>query len=110
MADSKMFEIDKYFRECQQSNQPFVKARKNPVDDNYLVQMDLLSCNYILTIKEQEQIRRFFQKETDYLERAGLNKSIYKGSNVDAQHTWYDGILPERLDTFCISLFELALR
>ena len=26
---------------CQNSNQPFIKARKNQIDGNYIVQLDL---------------------------------------------------------------------
>lgn len=110
LADSKMFEFDKYCRECQKSNIPFVKARKNPVDDNYLVQLDLLTCNYNLTKQDQKNIQELFQIEIDYLENNGLDKSIFKGGNITAEHAWYDGILPERLDKFCSNLFDAALK
>ena len=103
-----MFEFDKFYRECQKSNQPFIKARKNPVDDNYLVQLDLLTCNYNLTPQTQKEIQKLFQNEISHLEKNGLDKSIFKGSNVNDEHAWYDGILPERLEEFCTNLYDLT--
>jgi hypothetical protein len=108
LSDSKMFELDKHYRECQKNNQPFIKARKNPIDDNYLVQMDLITCNYNLTIKDQNNVRKLFEKETDYLKSNNSKKPIFKGCNIDKELAWYDGILPERLDTFCEKLFDLS--
>ena len=108
LADSKMFEFDKFYRECQKNNQPFIKARKNPVDDNYLVQLDLISCNYTLSKQIQENIQELFQTEINHLEETGFDKLIFKGSHVNAEHAWYDGILPQRLDVFCSTLFDLA--
>jgi hypothetical protein len=46
VGDSKMFEYDKYFRECQQLNKPFIKAKTNPVHKNYFVQIDMMTCDY----------------------------------------------------------------
>lgn len=108
LADSKMFELDRHYRECQKSNQPFIKARKNPVDGNYLVQIDLGTCDYNLTKDDEIKIKNLFQNEIKYLENYNLNPSIYKGSNIDKEHVWYDGILSERLDDFCDSLFDIA--
>ena len=108
LADSKMFELDRFQKECQKSNQPFVKARKNPVDNNYLVQLDLITCNYRLTLETQNRIREFFQDETSQLDKNGFSKSIVKGSNVNSEHAWYDGVLSDRLDKFCLTLFDLA--
>ena len=110
LADSKMFEFDRYYRECQKSNQPFIKARKNPVDDNYLVQLDLITCNYDLTKQTQRDLKRLFQNEIFYLETNRLEKSIFKGSNVNEEHAWYDGVLPERLDEFCTRIFDLTFQ
>ena len=30
LADSKMFEYDKHYRECKQQNKPFIKSKINP--------------------------------------------------------------------------------
>ena len=108
LADSKMFELDRHYRECKKFNQPFIKARKNPEDGNYLVQLDLGTCDYNLTKNAEIQIQKLFQNETVYLQNSNLDSSIYKGSNIDKEHSWYDGILPERLDKFCESLFTAA--
>ena len=31
LADSKMFEYDKHYRECQQQKKPFIKSKINPL-------------------------------------------------------------------------------
>ena len=102
-----MFELDKHYKQCKNNNQPFIKARKNPVDDNYLVQIDLITCDYTLTIDDQNNLKKLFEKETGFLVNHSKN-SIFKGSNVDEQLAWYDGILPDRLENFCEHLFTLS--
>ena len=49
IADSKMFEYDKHYRECQQQNKPFIKSKINPVHGNYTVTIDLMTCNYVFS-------------------------------------------------------------
>jgi hypothetical protein len=102
-----MFELDKHYKQCKNNNQPFIKARKNPVDDNYVVQLDLITCDYSLTLNGQNKIKKLFEKETEFLKNHSKN-SIFKGNNVDEQFAWYDGILPDRLDNFCENLFALS--
>jgi hypothetical protein len=103
-----MFELDRHYRECQKNNQPFIKARKNPVDNNYVVQLDLIACDYNLTLDGKNNVKRLFEKETSYLKSNNPQKSIFKGCNIDKELAWYDGILPERLDIFCENLFDLS--
>ena len=47
IADSKMFEYDKHYRECQQQNKPFIKSKINPVHGNYSITIDLMTCDYV---------------------------------------------------------------
>lgn len=108
LFDSKMFELDHYYKECQKNNIPFIKARKNPVDGNYLVQLDLITCHYNLSQEGIEKINDLFQKESDILTSKEVTKNVFKGSNVDKQFAWFDGILPERLDNFCETLYDLS--
>ena len=108
LADSKMFELDRHYKECKKSNQPFIKARKNPVDNNYLVHLDLGTCDHNLTKDDEIKLQKIFQDEIDYLEKNRVDSSVYKGSNIDKEYAWYDGILPERLDSFCNSLFDIV--
>jgi len=107
LADSKMFEYDKHFRECQNLNRPFIKARKNPVDGNYMVQLDLITCDYNLTVNGQNNIEKLFKKENDYSKPSG-KKPLLQGHNIDKELAWCDGILPERIDGFCEKLFDLS--
>jgi hypothetical protein len=103
-----MVELDRYSKECRKNNHPFIKARKNPVDDNYVVQLDLITCDYDLTIEVQNNVKKLFEKETNFLKSNNSRKSIFKGCNIDKELAWYDGILPERLDIFCENLFDLS--
>jgi len=108
LADSKMFELDRYYKQCQQNNVPFIKARKNPADGNYLVQLDLITCDYRLTKDGIAKIDKLFHKEKDFLESKGSSKNIFKGSNIDKQFAWFDGVEPQRLDRFCQNLYDLS--
>ena len=109
ISDSKMFEYDKHYKECQKNNQPFIKARKNFLDNNYLVFLDLITCDHNLTIENQNNVKELFKKETDYLKSYDPTKSLFKGCNIDKELAWYEGILPERLDAFCENLFNLSI-
>ena len=108
IADSKMFEYDKHYRECQQNNQPFIKARINLSNGNYYVQIDLMTCNYDLTTDGQNQIKQLFENEIVFLESNSHPKSSFKGYNVNKELSWFDGVLPTRLVTFCEKLYDLS--
>ena len=103
-----MFEFDKYYKECQKNNRPFIKARKNQIDGNYLVLLDLITCDYNLSFESREKITDLFTRETNSLKSNKPKKSIFKGYNIDKELVWYDGILQERLTSFCETLFDLS--
>ena len=108
LSDSKMFEFNKYYKECQKNNRPFIKARKNQMDGNYLVMLDLITCDYNLSSESQNKIKDLFTRETNYLKSNNSKKSIFKGCNIDKKLVWYDGILSDRLTNFCETLFDLS--
>ena len=110
LADSKMFEYEKFSRECQKINRPFIKARKNPKTGNYLVQLDLATCSYNLSKTSQDEIKILFQNEIDSSKIKNYANPIFNDSNIDKQFVWYDGILEERLDSFCNTLFDLSCK
>jgi hypothetical protein len=101
-----MFEYDKHYRECQQLNKPFIKARINPRNRNYYVQIDLMTCNYKLSNQEQEEIKKLTQNEIEFVKLS--SKSDFQGFNIDKELTWFDGISPEHIDEFCKSLYDLT--
>jgi len=103
-----MFEFDKYYKECQKNNRPFIKARKNQIDGNYLVLLDLITCDYNLSSESQIKIKDLFTRETISLNSDKTKKSMFKGCNIDKELVWYDGILSERLTDFCETLFDLS--
>jgi len=100
--DSKMFEYDKHYRECKQLNKPFIKARINPRNKNYYVQIDLMTCNYTLSIQEQEEIKKLVQTEIEFV------KSNFQDYNIDKELAWFDGISTEHVDEFCKNLYALT--
>ncbi len=101
-----MFEYDKYYRECQQLNKSFIKARINPKHGNYYVLIDLMTCNYEFSKYEQEKIKKLVQNEIEFL---NLNhKSIVLEFNIDKELAWFDGISSINVDKFCENLYDLT--
>lgn len=107
-GDSKMFEYDRFYHECQQENRPFIKAKINPLHGNYLVQIDLMTCNYELSIEMQEKISKLIQDEIKYV-KSNL-KYIFEGFNIDKELAWFDGVSSKHLEVFCNSLYDLSLK
>ena len=103
-----MFELDRYYKECQKNKVPFIKARKNPMDSNYVVQLDLSTCDYKLSKEGMKKIRELFSTETEFLNSKNDTRSVFKGCNIDKELAWYDGILPNRLNAFCDTMFNLS--
>ena len=106
LGDSKMFEYDKYYRECQQQNMPFIKAKTNPAHGNYYVQIDLMTCDYDLSLDKQDEIKKLIQKEIEYVK---LNSKFeFSGFSVTKDLAWFDGIPSEHVDNFCNTLYDLT--
>jgi len=105
LGDSKMFEYDKHYRECKQLNKPFIKTRINHSDGNY-VQIDLMTCNYVLSNQEQEEIKKLVQSEIEFLK--SNSKYDFQGYSIDKELAWFDGISNEHVDEFCKSLYDLT--
>jgi len=103
LGDSKMFEYDKHYKDCKQLNKLFIKARTNPAHGNYYVPIDLITCNYELTKKEQEDMLELFKSEMSFV-KCSLNIQNF---SIDDELAWFDGISPERVDDFCIYLYDL---
>lgn len=101
-----MFEYDRYYRECQQLNKPFIKARINPVHKNYFVQLDLVTCSYGLSVMAQEEIKKLTKNEIDFV-KSNLTYD-FNGYNIDCELAWFDGISREHVNDFCESLYDVA--
>ncbi len=105
-GDSKMFEYDKFYRECRQENRPFINAKINPLHGNYLVRMDLMTCDYELSDAMQEKTMNLIHDEIKYVK---LNlKYDFQGFNIDKELSWFDGVSSEHVDDFCNSLHDLS--
>lgn len=105
LGDSKMFEYDRHYRECQQENKPFIKAKTNPVHGHYFIQVDLMTCNYNLSKQEQEEIKKLIETEISYVK--ANSKFVFEGFNITSELAWFDGISSEHVDIFCNSLYDL---
>lgn len=106
LVDSKMFEFDKHFRECQHLNKPFIKARTSPKHGNYFVQIDMMSCEYNLSIEEQNKIKKLVQHEIEFVNSKFNFK--FQGFKIDKEFSWFDGVSSEHLDHFCMSLYDIT--
>ena len=104
LGDSKMFEYDRHYKECKQLNKPFIKARINPRNKNYYVQIDLMTCNYTLSNQEQEEIKKLAQNEIESVN----SKSNFQDFSINKELAWFDGISNEHVDKFCKSLYDLT--
>ncbi len=106
LGDSKMIEYEKHYRECQQLNKPFIKARINSGHRNYYVKIDLMTCNYELSKQEQKEIKKLIHNEIEFVK--SNSKSDFQGFNIDKDLAWFDGVSPEHIDEFCKSLYDLT--
>lgn len=102
-----MFEYDRHYRECQQNNQPFIKARINPSNGNYYVQIDLMPCSYNLNLESKNQIKQLFENEIAFIE-SNHTQSSFNGYNIDKELCWFDGVIPSRMESFCEKLYEIS--
>ncbi len=102
IGDSKMFEYDKHYRQCKEQNKPFIKAKINPKHGNYYVQIDLMTCNYELSIQEQEEIKKLVKNEVEFIQ------SDFQNFNITKELAWFDGITHEHVDEFCKTLYDLT--
>ena len=106
LGDSKMFEYDKYYRECQQSNKPFIKSRINPSHGNFFVQIDLMTCDYNLSELDQKEIQQLIQDEIKFVKSNQICK--FNDFNIDKEVAWFDGVSADHVHDFCESLYDLT--
>ena len=106
LGDSKMFEYDRHYRECQQLNKPFIKAKVHPKTGNYFVQIDLITCTYKLSTQEQDKIEKLAKSKMNSF-HFNLNLE-FDHFSINEQLAWFDGILPEHVDDFCETLYDLT--
>jgi hypothetical protein len=105
LADSKMFEYDKHYRECKHQNKPFIKSKINPVHGNYYVNVDLMTCNYVLLESEQNEIKKLIQNEIKFV---NLNcKNLFNDYHIDEELLWIDGVSFENMDFLCSSIYDI---
>ena len=106
LGDSKMFEYDRHYHECQQLNKPFIKAKMNPKHGHYFVQIDLMTCDYNFTELEIQKIKKMIETELNFVQ--ALAKPFVQEFSIDKEIAWFDGISSSHVDSFCYSLYELT--
>ena len=106
LADSKMFEYDKHYKECKQQNKPFIKSKINPTHGNYSINVDLMTCNYVFSKSEQDEIKKLIQDEIEFV---NLNcKNLFNDFSIDEELIWIDGVSSEHMDFLCVSFYDLT--
>ena len=106
LGDSKMFEYEKFYRECQHLNKPFIKSRINPSNGNFFVQIDLMTCNYDLTQLELDEINKLILNEIEFVKLHTPNS--FNDYHIDKEVAWFDGISSEHIHNFCENLYDLT--
>lgn len=100
MIDSKAFEYDRHYSDCKKSNHPFIKAKKNPETGEYIVFLDMATCDYRLSKKGQEEIGALFESRiaTDSKNHCELTRELCS----------FDSVLSEKLNEFLSELYEIT--
>ena len=106
LADSKMFEYDKHYRECQQQNKPFIKSKINPLHGNYSVNVDLMTCDYVFSKLELNEIIKLIHDEKIFV-NSNFKNLLYDFS-IDEEVIWIDGVSIEHMDVICNSIYDLT--
>ena len=107
LGDSKMFEYDRHYRECQHSDRPFIRAKTSPAHGRYHVQMDMAPCDSRrrLSPRQQATIQEMFEAEADFVKsRLGASEGFFIGPEL----VWFDGMSPEHLDVLCCRLHDIV--
>ncbi|AJM92685.1 hypothetical protein [Nitrosopumilus piranensis] len=106
LGDSKMFEYDKHFRDCQQLHQPFIKAKINPQHGNYFIQIDLVTCNYKFSKNDHSAVQKMVESENNFLK--SISEPEIQGYNITSDLAWFDGVSKNNVDFFCNCLYDLT--
>ena len=106
LGDSKMFEYDKHYRDCQQFDKPFIKAKINPQHGNYFVQIDLMPCNYKFSKNDEERLEKMVYNENNSLQSNSEPK--LQGFSITSELAWFDGVSSKNLDSFCNTLYDMT--
>ena len=106
LADSKMFEYDKHYRECQQQNKTFIKSKINPLHGNYSINVDLMTCDYVFSKNELNEIMKLIDDEKIFV-NSNSEKPFFDFS-IDNELIWIDGVSSEHMHSICNSIYDLT--
>jgi hypothetical protein len=65
-----------------------------------------MTCNYIFTKKEQDEIEKLIQSEKTFVNLNGLNS--FNDYSINEEVVWIDGVSADHVDTICTLLFDLT--
>ena len=106
LGDSKMFEYEKHYKECQQQNKPFIKSKINPIHGNYTINVDLMPCNYVFSESDQIKIEQLIQNEKKFVN--SNSQKPFNDYTIDEELIWIDGVSSEHMHYFCNSIYDLS--
>jgi hypothetical protein len=107
IVDSKMFEYDRHYRECIQNTHPFIKARVNPADRKYHVQIDLMPSRHIFSKEGKIHLKKLFENEINCQKSDTNTHPASDCYSINEEFSWVDGVSPTRLNSLCENLYEL---
>ena len=97
IVDSKAFEYDRHYSNCKKENRPFIKARINRETGNYLIFLDMATCNYKLSEKSMTQIYDLFNTYGDFPKKQSITSELCT----------FDGIKQTKLNEFLSSICKI---
>lgn len=97
IVDAKAFEYDKHYSDCRKENRPYIKARINRETGNYLIFLDMATCNYKLSEKPMNQINDLF-----------ITYGVFpKKQSLTSELCTFDGIKQTKLNRFLNEISEI---
>ncbi len=97
IVDAKAFEYDRHYSDCRKENRPFIKARINRETGNYLIFLDMATCNYKLSEKSMSQIHDLFHTDGDFPKKQSITSELCT----------FDGIKQTKLNGFLSSVYKI---
>ena len=100
IIDAKAFEYDKHYSDCKKNNYPFIKARKNLATQNYLVFLDMATCNNRLSESHQKHVKKIFDN--------AIHIASDSHCEITKEFCNFDGIPSMKLNEFLFQVLKLV--
>ena len=84
----------------------FIKSKINPLHGHYSVNVDLMTCDYVFSKIELNEIMKLINNEKIFVN--SNFKNILYDFSIDEELIWIDGVSIEHMDFICNSLYDLS--